>query len=215
VRLRLGAEKGDRPRLLEIGCGLGHFLDAAHDAGFDVEGVEFNRWAWEYIRGKYRFPVHFGGVLDVSLDEGVYDVCCLLDVIEHLPDPDAVVRKVASWLRPGGICLIETMDAASFVSRLLGKRLEDFRRIREHLYFFNRPTIKRFLVDRGLSVRRIESVGHSFPLNFLLDRLDLIVPRVFAALKRLIRPQWLLRTTLYVNPGTKMLVLAQKENGES
>jgi len=206
----LPVAEGDKPSLLEVGCGLGLFMEEAYDEGFDVEGVEFNRYAYEHVRGKFNFPIHLGNLCDLQPRRESYDVCCLLDVIEHLLDPRAMVRRVSQLVRPGGMCVLQTMDCSSFVSRLLGARLEDFRRTREHLYFFDRKTIAKLLGEFGFEVVSISYIGHSFQLGFLLDRLDVVVPRLFKLIKRIIRPRWLLKATVFVNPRTKMLVIAKR-----
>src|SRR2546427_5332621 len=54
LRARLGA---GRPKLLEVGCGFGYFLDVAFEEGFDVTGLEFNGFAVERLRRKYAFPI--------------------------------------------------------------------------------------------------------------------------------------------------------------
>jgi len=214
VLRRLGTPAGERPSLLEVGCGLGLGLDAAHDHGFDVEGIEFNRYAYDYLKGKYVFPVQFGSVADAPCSRDSYDVCCMLDVIEHLLEPRKAVARIADLVRPGGLLVIQTMDSGSFASRLLGKHLEDFRRTREHLYFFDKRTIRRLLEEFGFDVVEVFSIGHSFELGFLLDRMDVVVPRVFGWLKRVIYPRWLLKTSIYFNPHTKMLVIARRRGGE-
>jgi SAM-dependent methyltransferase len=198
------------PRLLEMGCGLGYFLDTAFDVGFDVMGVEFNPAAADHVRRKYRFPIAQGSVPGIDLGDLMFDVVCAFDVIEHLHEPKASLQDIAAHTVPRGLLALVTMDSSSLVSRLLGKRLEDFRRIREHLYFFDRKTITRLLRDTGFEVLTIRSIGHTFELEQLMNRLDLIVPHLFKAVKRLIRPKWLLRANVYLDPGTKMLVIARR-----
>ncbi len=197
------------PRLLEIGCGLGYFLDSSFDVGFDVTGVEFNRQAAEHVRRKYRFPVLDGGLPGIDLGDQRFDVICGFDVVEHLSDPVASLEKLRQHARPGSLLILSTMDSGSLTSRLLGKRLEDFRRIREHLYFFDRSTISALFQRGGFAVKQIRSVGHTFELGHLLDRLDLIVPFAFRVVKAMVRPRWLLRANIYLNPRTKMLVIAE------
>ena len=208
-RVRDGAPDR-RPRLLEIGCGLGFFLDTAYDVGFDVAGVEFNPSAVAFLRGKYRFPVFEGAFPEVAISGGPYDVVCAFDVIEHHSDPSRSCGAIARHLVAGGHLVLVTMDAGSLMSRLIGKRLEDFRRTSEHLYFFDRRTISRLLHEAGFEIESIESIGHTFQVEHLLDRLDIVFPIAFKLLKRLIRPRWLLKANIYVDLGTKICVTARK-----
>ena len=86
----------------------------------------------------------------------------MFDVIEHLHNPFGDVQKMYDRLNPGGGIAIATMDSESLMSRLLGTRLEDFRRIREHLYFFSRESLTKVLERAGFQVYAIKSHGHTF-----------------------------------------------------
>ena len=56
LRDRHGQQTLGRPRLLDVGCGLGYFLDVAHDVGFSVTGVEFNPSAIRTMKEIIRLP---------------------------------------------------------------------------------------------------------------------------------------------------------------
>ena len=170
------------PRLLDAGCGLGYFLGEAFEEGFDVAGLEFNRHAVARLRRKYAFPIHPGALEDLSLDPGSFDCVTMYDVVEHLRDPFGCISKIHSILTAGGLLVMSTPDAESAMSRLLGKRLEDFRRTREHLFFFGRETITDILDERGFDVVSIRSLGHTFDLGFLLERLTLYNRPIFESL---------------------------------
>lgn len=199
---------GSKPRWMDVGCGLGYLLDVAFDHGFAVSGLEFNRHAVAYVRSKYTYDVREGTIGDLGPEER-YHVISLLDVVEHLRDPFADLAHLRSRIQDGGRLLISTMDSDSLVSRLLGKRLEDFRRIREHLFFFSRPSLTAVLAACGWEVVSIESIGHTFEVGVLLDRLASMTPRLARVLRAMVRPRWLLSANVYVNPRTKMLVTAR------
>ena len=208
--LNLLSMEGTRPRLLEVGCGYGYFLSEAFEEGFDVAGVEFNPSAVERFRAKYSFPVWCGAMEDVDLEHGSYDCVAMFDVIEHLLDPFACLDKTHEALKPGGLLALSTMDAESWSSRLLGKRLEDFRRTREHLIFFGRETLRSVLDEHGFDTVSIRSIGHTFELSFLLERLSLYNRTLFGAARRMADVSGLGRIPLRVNPHTKMIAIARK-----
>lgn len=193
---------------LDIGCGLGYLMDASFDRGFMVAGVEFNPGAVEYMRAKYTFPVKLGSIGDMGTDKK-YHVISMMDVVEHLPDPFSDLKRARQIVHDNGYLVLSTMDSDSVVSRLLGKNLEDFRRVREHLYFFSRRTIQAVLGDCGWEVISINSLGHTFQVSFLLERLGLVWPLLTKTMRTLIYPKWLLSVNIYLNPGTKMLVYAR------
>jgi 2-polyprenyl-3-methyl-5-hydroxy-6-metoxy-1,4-benzoquinol methylase len=196
------------PRLLDYGCGLGFFLDTAFDHGLDVTGIEFNDYAINYIRKRYQYSVSSPGQADRVRR---YDVITLFDVIEHLREPFETLRQLGGQLEEGGLLVVSTMDSTSLVSRLLGKRLEDFRRIREHLFFFDRANLSAILRKHGFEVLKVVSKGHSFELRLLATRIRAVLPLVGVPMCWFIRQfprigAW----SIYLDPRTKFIVYARK-----
>lgn len=211
-QLRDYARAARKPaRLLDYGCGLGFFLDAAYDHGFEVEGVEFNGYARDYIRKRYRYPVF--GPDELGAREK-YDVITMFDVIEHLHEPFATIDQLRGLLNDNGVLLLLTMDCTSVTSRLLGKRLEDFRRIREHLYFFDRANLSSILEKHGFEVLKTESIGHNFEFKLLASRTRAALPMIGAPFEWFLKLfPFLERKSVYVNPRTKFIAYARKLGG--
>ncbi len=197
-----------KSKFLDAGCGLGYLLDVAFDKDFDVEGIEYNPAAAERIGRKYTFPIFCGDLL--SYEGGPFDAAAMLDVIEHLPQPFESIRKLASLMKPDGVLMLSTMDSDSLVSRLMGKRLEDFRRTREHLYFFTRSTLTTVLERAGFEIIRIDSYGIPIRMDFLTRRAKLALPLIGAILGRAIKLLRLSSLQFHFDPGTKMIVYARK-----
>lgn len=194
--------------LLELGCGLGFFLDVAQDAGFTVEGTEFNKYAIKWIADKYRFPVSSKKLND--FEDNSYDVICMMDVIEHLRDPFDVINESHRVLKNGGILTFTTMECDSFISRLLGDRLEDIRKIHEHLFFFTKKSIKKSLKKSGFAVEKINYTGHTFSCGDLVERIAAMVPFIGKPCLHLVNFLHLRNLKIYVNPRTKVTVYARK-----
>ena len=208
---------------------LGDF-DLAEDALQDAVAAAAERWpstgipenpagwlvtvarnrAVDRLRRKYAFPILHGALEAIDLEAGAFDAVVMLDVIEHLRDPFGALARLHGALSPGGALVISTLDAESWVSRLLGKRLEDFRRTREHLFFFGRPTLSSILEKHGFQVDSIRSVGHTFNLAFLLERLALYNRPLFMFLRRVAIKSGLGSLQLSVNPHTKMIAFARR-----
>ena len=211
VKKRLVRDRGGRPSgmsWLDVGCGLGFLLDVAFDEGFKVSGVEFSRAAIEFIQAKYTFPVQYGLLSEVAFSEK-FSVVSLFDVVEHVIDPVSDLKKLRDIIAPGGYLLIQTMDSRSFMSRLLGKKLEDFRRTREHLYFFSKKSMAAVLEHCGWEVVETKLIGQTFQLGALIDRVAVYSRLLSRFIKFMVFPRWLLEANLYINPGTKMMVLAR------
>jgi 2-polyprenyl-3-methyl-5-hydroxy-6-metoxy-1,4-benzoquinol methylase len=196
--------------LLDIGCGYGFFLDSSVDFGFIPSGVEFNEHAIERLQRRYAFQVYRSdGSLQGLLPRHSFACVVMLDTIEHLLDPFTTVEQIHDALVPGGIVAISTMDSTSVTSRLLGSRLEDFRRINEHLFFFDRSTLRGLLEQKGFKVLKTSSIGHTFELGHLFSRISASLP-VFKPLLGLVNVLGLQSFKISLNPRTKIIMYAVK-----
>jgi 2-polyprenyl-3-methyl-5-hydroxy-6-metoxy-1,4-benzoquinol methylase len=196
--------------LVDIGCGFGFFLDSSVDFGFSPSGVEFNAHAIERLQRRYAFPVHkSNGTLSGLVPSGSLACVVMLDTIEHLLDPFTALDDIRAMLLPDGIVAISTMDSTSVTSRLLGARLEDFRRIHEHLFFFDRGTLRSLLERRGFEVLKVASIGHTFEAGHLLSRISASFP-MFSPLSNLVNGIRLRHLKISLNPRTKMIMYARK-----
>jgi|SRR5208282_5613916 2-polyprenyl-3-methyl-5-hydroxy-6-metoxy-1,4-benzoquinol methylase len=208
IKKYLGSFERGKSRFLDIGCGLGYLMDVAHDEGFQVSGVEFNHVAAARLRSKYVFPVYSGDVLD--FEDEPFDVITLMDVIEHFLDPMQSLAHIRNLVKPGGLLVLTTMDCDGIVSKLLGTRIEDFRRVREHVFFFTRRLMRDMLRKHGFDVMQIKYHGHHFRLGFLAHRLKLVSPAFGGLMGMCVKGLRIEQMTVYVNPLTKMIVYARR-----
>ncbi len=104
-----------RTKVLDIGCGNGHFLKlmATGTKGVQLTGYEFNSSMADAARAK-GFNVYTGHFPDTLLDaygEGHFDAICLFQIIEHVPDPVGFIRDVSRLLAPGGLFIVGAPDS--------------------------------------------------------------------------------------------------------
>jgi 2-polyprenyl-3-methyl-5-hydroxy-6-metoxy-1,4-benzoquinol methylase len=196
--------------LLDIGCGYGFFLDSAVDFGFTPYGVEFNKHAIATLSRRYAFPVfHSETSVAAGFRPNSFACVAMLDTIEHLLDPFTTLDEIHQLLLPNGIVAVSTMDSTSLVSRLLGARLEDFRRIREHLFFFDRRTMRTILEKKGFEVLDVNSIGHTFELGSLVARIGASFP-VLRRLQTVVSAAHADHLKVSLNPRTKMIFYARR-----
>ncbi len=102
------------------------------------------------------------------------------------------------------------MDSDSVVSRMFGHRIEDFRRTREHLCFFDRQTIRTSPERAGFEVLRIDSYGLTIRMDSLARRTRPALPRTGEVPERMVRWSGLSRQQLHFDPRIKMVVYARR-----
>ncbi len=136
-------------RLLEVGCAYGFFLAAARDRGFDVTGVEISEACAEAATRMWGVNVVRGDFMQQPL-EGHYDVIAMFDVIEHMRDPAAVIRRARELLAPGGLLVMETGDLAAPWARALGS-LWYFLDPPQHLFYFSAVGLERLVRSSGFT----------------------------------------------------------------
>ncbi len=91
-----------RRRLLDVGAHAGRFLDFAHRAGWFAEGLELNPQTAAYAASRTGATVRQLNVHQLDAGAAAYDAITLTDVLEHIPDPVAVLARAAVLLAPGG-----------------------------------------------------------------------------------------------------------------
>jgi SAM-dependent methyltransferase len=93
------------PRLLEVGCGHGWFLEFAHQQGFRVAGLEPD-FPVARQAASTGLPVSCGLFPHSVALKPAFDVVVFNDVLEHLPHLPEVAAGVASCLRAGGLIVV-------------------------------------------------------------------------------------------------------------
>ena len=109
---RAGVQPG--ARVLDVGAGRGRLVAALGEAGLDARGIEPSaRSAAQAVA-----PVE-QKTIEEHEDAGL-DAVVLWHVLEHLDDPAAALRRIAGWLRPGGVLLVGVPNAASLQASIGG-----------------------------------------------------------------------------------------------
>jgi SAM-dependent methyltransferase len=92
-------------RLLDFGAGNGAFLLGAGRHGYDGQGIEQGASSIELAGRNSGMKVGSLEAVEQSADR--FDVIHLADVLEHLPEPGAVLTRLARLLAPGGVFFLE------------------------------------------------------------------------------------------------------------
>ncbi|WP_218138169.1 class I SAM-dependent methyltransferase [Thermoleophilum album] len=94
--------------VVDMACGEGYGCEVLARRAATVVGVDANPEAFEHARLKYTRPgVRFVRELVENYAEPC-DAIVFLQTIEHVPDPEGVLRHFRSILRPGGVVFVST-----------------------------------------------------------------------------------------------------------
>ena len=160
--------------VLDIGCGVGFFAAWLKEDGNRVTGVDAlpHAAAHEALAEYYTADLNAsGGTLPVELDGRRFDRVLLLDVLEHLTEPERLLAAARGALREHGRLVVSLPNVANITVRLallLGRFNYAERGImdRTHLRFFTRKTARRLLEDNGWEI--LEAKPTVMPLELAL-----------------------------------------------
>ena len=93
-------------KVLDIGCGIGKFLDRAKTKAAEVAGLELNQKAVEVCREKGLNVVNELIGDHASHKAGYYDMVCMFQVLEHIYDVKGFLEDSLKVLKPGGKLVI-------------------------------------------------------------------------------------------------------------
>ncbi len=168
IRLLREAGVPAEGRVLDVGAGYGFFLDALRDQGFSAHGVEPSRTACEFAR-------RWLGVdpACVTLEEwdgpvAAFDALTAFYVIEHVPDPKALLAQAHRLLRPGGILLLRWPHTTPLVKAVSwsGAR-PDWYDPPWHLRDFSPRTLAALLKGAGFGEVRTLAGGWTVPPEWI------------------------------------------------
>ncbi len=143
-------------RIVEVGCGPGHFLDAARERGLHIEGVDPARTAAVAAARGHRVHALF---LEDFVPDAPFDALALWEVLEHLPWPADALQRMRTWLAPGGVVALSTPSMSGIPARVLGARFPMVSPP-DHLELFSREGLARLLDRAGLQVLRWTSFSN-------------------------------------------------------
>lgn len=159
-------------KLADVGCGGGLLSEALTRAGAKVSGIDLG----EKVIQIAKLHLHESNlVVDYRVQSSTelaaaepesFDVVCCMELIEHVPDPAALVNDLAAMLRPGGRLFMSTLNrtptafgaaivGAEYVMRLLPRGTH-------HYAQFLKPSeLGRLLRHAGLELEDVSGLGYN------------------------------------------------------
>lgn len=135
-------------------------LAAIRDRGWTVLGLERSAESARAASAIHRLPVVVGP-LEAIREGATFDLIVLHHVLEHLPDPLAVLQACRQRLAPGGRVVIAVPNFASWQRRFAGPYWVHLD-VPRHLGHFTPRSLERALRSAGLRPLRVGFVSWEY-----------------------------------------------------
>ena len=165
-----GATNG---HFLEVGCGEGFLLDGATNAGYETQGIDFSIHGVKQFHPELTSKVLTGDALELLndfIEQGKeINVCVLQNVLEHVIEPENLLRRIKPLLNKDSIVAISVPnDYSRLQEKIMQNELskdEYWFNPPQHLHYFNIDSLRKFVSSLGFKV--VDAFG-DFPIELFL-----------------------------------------------
>jgi SAM-dependent methyltransferase len=151
--------------LLDLGAGTGVFLDEARHQGFSVYGIEPSLFYAKQAKEHFNLALKTEPFPNNLFDSMQFDYITLWDIIEHVDDPSAVVKKAYALLKPGGMIFISTMNVDSLFAKVSGRRWPWYMAM--HIYYFSKRSLRQLVMNQGFTDVSTRLYVHHCKLSYI------------------------------------------------
>jgi len=179
-------------KVIDVGCGGGLLSEALARRGAEVTGIDLAEASIAVARehaGASGLAIDYQCVATEAMAQRApksFDVVCCLEMLEHVPDPEAIINACTDLLRPGGLAVFSTLNrsprafalaivAAEHVLGLIPKGTHQFAQ-------FIRPSeLSRAVMASGLQLVEMKGLHYNPILKNARLNNDLAVTYVLVA----------------------------------
>ena len=159
-------------KVIDIGCGGGILSESMARKGADVTGIDLGEKALKVadlhsLESGVQVRYKLIAAEDMAAQEpGQYDVVTCMEMLEHVPDPSAIVRAAATLVKPGGHVFFSTINrnpksylfavvGAEYLLKMLPKGTHDYAR------FIKPSELTRWARDAGLEPLELKGMTYN------------------------------------------------------
>lgn len=156
-------------RVLDVGCGNGYLAELIAERGYEVTGIERPEGVSRQFPDSVRFiPADLERAIPAL---GRYDVIICADILEHLREPAALLRRLRTHLEPGGTFLCSLPNSGNIHFRLTvlsGRFPKEDKGLfdRTHVQFLTWDGWRELFAEAGLAIHAVEPTGIPVGLRF-------------------------------------------------
>ena len=149
-KLKLINTQSSKGRILDIGAGVGDFLQVAKNDGWQTIGIEPSDKAKTIAKSKGVFFVE-----DLSqLENNSFDIITMWHVLEHVPDLENQIKELKRLLKPNGTVIIAVPNFKSHDALHYGKYWAAYD-VPIHLWHFSKTAIKKLFAKEDLHLVKV------------------------------------------------------------
>jgi 2-polyprenyl-3-methyl-5-hydroxy-6-metoxy-1,4-benzoquinol methylase len=146
-------------KILDVGCGIGYFLEVAKKRGWDVYGTEYTDEAIRICEEK-NIKMKQGKLNPSDFEPESFDIVTSFEVLEHINNPRDEINNFKSVLRKGGLVYFTTPNFNSLL-RFKLKEKYDVITYPEHLSYYTPKTVRKAFISQGFKKLNIQTTGIS------------------------------------------------------
>ena len=177
-------------RVLDVGCGGGILSESMYFKGADVVGIDLGEKAinvakLHQLESGAKVAYQYISVEQLATEQPAsFDVVTCMEMLEHVPDPKAVVEACAQLVKPGGSVFFSTINrnpkaylfavlGAEYVLNLLPKGTHDYAKFIKPSELANWVRVSGLNVSemRGMSYNPMTkhySLGDDVSVNYMM-----------------------------------------------
>jgi 2-polyprenyl-3-methyl-5-hydroxy-6-metoxy-1,4-benzoquinol methylase len=180
--------RGDGLRVLDVGCGTGHYMARLRDRGFDVAGVDGSQEMLVHARDNNpESRLECADVERIPFDGGQFDYVICIEVLRYLPNISGLISEMYRLLKPGAAALATAASPLNLNGYCLINRIASSYRVRGLVplrqYFHSSRRLRRGFLESGFDEFTIHGV-YLGPINWI----EHAAPRALPGLLRLWEP---------------------------